>query len=406
MSLLSSFTSLFSKKPTVPQQTGYVNGQPIASFYTPQAATTQPKPLVSPKPITPQITKPLIPSAPKPLAPTVTPQPSTLSSADLLNNTQNAYQAAGLVPASMPVQPTSQSASMPELPKIDYTALNKAIANISTNLAPSQAEIDAQNDYNNLINSRDLGIAEYRNRPVPMGIITGQTQALTEQAATKAQPLKDRLALEQARRQAALDASKFQYEAESDRISRELEQQKQQRAYELQQQQYQQDLSKPVEVNGQLVQRQADGTYTSVFGQPKQPSISDQYGSGTIGEYNFYAAQEKAAGRTPMSFNQYQTMDANRKRSITNINGGTQTDRDRALKTAAVAKARPELERNIGRDGYADPSVYLKLRSDYAVSIGDAAEFDATFSSLLSPFERARLGIGKAAGINADDYQY
>jgi hypothetical protein len=39
-------------------------------------------------------------------------------------------------------------------------------------------------------------------------------------------------------------------------------------------------------------------------------------GTGIIGEYNFYARQEKNAGRTPLSFDDYQTRDANRKVSI------------------------------------------------------------------------------------------
>lgn len=43
------------------------------------------------------------------------------------------------------------------------------------------------------------------------------------------------------------------------------------------------------------------------------PSVSEQYGTGIIGEYNFYAEQERAAGRRPLSFNEYQTQDANRK---------------------------------------------------------------------------------------------
>ncbi len=39
-------------------------------------------------------------------------------------------------------------------------------------------------------------------------------------------------------------------------------------------------------------------------------------GSGIIGEYNFYRAQEEAAGRTPVGFQEYQNIDANRKKSI------------------------------------------------------------------------------------------
>lgn len=48
-------------------------------------------------------------------------------------------------------------------------------------------------------------------------------------------------------------------------------------------------------------------------------------GTGIIGEYNFYARQEKNAGRTPLSFDEYQTRDANRKVSLANAAAGAGT---------------------------------------------------------------------------------
>jgi hypothetical protein len=39
-------------------------------------------------------------------------------------------------------------------------------------------------------------------------------------------------------------------------------------------------------------------------------------GTGIVGEYNFYVADSKKRGLSPMSFNEYQDMDANRKKSI------------------------------------------------------------------------------------------
>lgn len=56
----------------------------------------------------------------------------------------------------------------------------------------------------------------------------------------------------------------------------------------------------------------------------------DSYGSGMIGEYQFYVDQEKKAGRTPMSFTDYQNEDANRKRlasTIVNESGLTSDQR-------------------------------------------------------------------------------
>lgn len=54
----------------------------------------------------------------------------------------------------------------------------------------------------------------------------------------------------------------------------------------------------------------------------KTPSIADKYGPGAIGEYNFYVEQEKAAGRTPVSFSDYQTEDANRKARQAGLTSG------------------------------------------------------------------------------------
>jgi hypothetical protein len=41
-----------------------------------------------------------------------------------------------------------------------------------------------------------------------------------------------------------------------------------------------------------------------------------QTGAGIIGEYQFYKRDEEAAGKTPLSFDKYQTLDANRKAAI------------------------------------------------------------------------------------------
>lgn len=48
-----------------------------------------------------------------------------------------------------------------------------------------------------------------------------------------------------------------------------------------------------------------------------------EYQSGIVGEYQFFADQEKAAGRVPISFNEYQNIDANRKKSIARAGAST-----------------------------------------------------------------------------------
>jgi hypothetical protein len=313
---------LLPKKPT--QQAGYINGQPISSFYTPQSSTMQPKPLASPIPLSSPLpqSKPIVATTPKPLSP-LPPAPlptPTLSQADLLANTQNAYKAAGLVP-STPSFSASPASTIPQPPvappQEDY--LKTFRDEILKSLTPTDQENQLQSDYNNVISSRDLGIAEYRNRPVPMGIITGQTQALNEQAGIKASTLKDKLALEQARRQAGLEASKFGYEAAKDQAELNKPQEvggnlvkfnpttgKYETVYSAPQE------TKPIEVNGELVQLDpTTGQYKSVFGSPKEtlPASAQEYE---------YAVKQGYKG----TYQQYQTEDANRKRSVTNINTG------------------------------------------------------------------------------------
>lgn len=75
--------------------------------------------------------------------------------------------------------------------------------------------------------------------------------------------------------------------------------------------------------------------------------------------------------------------------------GETQSEKTTALKIAAFAKARPQLEMDRGADGYVNPVNYMRLRSDFAEVIGDVTEFDELFAPMLSIQNRLRLGVGK-----------
>lgn len=77
------------------------------------------------------------------------------------------------------------------------------------------------------------------------------------------------------------------------------------------------------------------------------------------------------------------------------------TEVEETTQKAAISSARSELERTKGTDGYIDPERYMELRTDYAEAVGDPSKFDEAFASRLSPQERARLGIGKAVGVEA-----
>lgn len=85
--------------------------------------------------------------------------------------------------------------------------------------------------------------------------------------------------------------------------------------------------------------------------------------------------------------------------------GGSSSDNLRSAKAAGVAKARPALEAVIktSSDHYTDPALYQSLRLDFVEAFGTPDAFDNAFAMLLSPQERARLGVGKAAGVQADE---
>lgn len=66
--------------------------------------------------------------------------------------------------------------------------------------------------------------------------------------------------------------------------------------------------------------------YGTTVEEARQKGVIPQetdYASGVVGEYQFYEQQERAAGRQPLSFDEYQTRDANRKLRAASASGGT-----------------------------------------------------------------------------------
>ena len=185
----------------------------------------------------------------------------------------------------------------------------------------------------NLQENARLGASnlEGQGRGIPLSLVRGQQGKLLEQAGIQEQTLQQGLANvmaeNEAKRKAQLGAAELEYNfakekaagqkpievsAGSSLIRLNPATGKYENVYSST------PKSEIKEVNGELVQVDGNGKVTKLYGQPKQ-----DYGTGTIGEYNFYAAQERAAGREPMGWNQYQDLGANRRRSIVNVNSGT-----------------------------------------------------------------------------------
>lgn len=104
----------------------------------------------------------------------------------------------------------------------------------------------------------------------------------------------------------------------------------------------------------------------------EEPTMAEKYGTGIIGEYNYYVEQETTAGRKPMTFNEYQTMDANRKRSVSNTYVSTPESYDKVLGILNSSK---------GSDGFVNTDVYKQQRN----AVKDKATFDKNYSWMLNP---------------------
>jgi hypothetical protein len=139
------------------------------------------------------------------------------------------------------------------------------------------------------------------------------------------------------------------------------------------------------EIGGILYERQDDGTWKAVTeAQKKDPTYS-----GTVGEYQFYAEQEKQAGRTPMSFSEYQTADANRK------NGGT---KDTTYKTGFENLTDEELEVTLqgALDDNGDVDT-TKLTDKQLIELQRRGYFDETNEETKTYLQK--LMSGEDAGI-------
>ena len=119
-------------------------------------------------------------------------------------------------------------------------------------------------------------------------------------------------------------------------------------------------------------QSRFDASGKQIASLPDNPSISEQYGSGAVGEYNF----AKSQGYTG-SFSQYQNEDANRKAravSAANDSGLSTTAQVNAMKTTlktGIAPSGVQIGNPVGPDGYVDPGVYLTLYQNWPGTTSD-----------------------------------
>jgi hypothetical protein len=234
-------------------------------------------------------------------------------------------------PAMTTPEVTTPTMPVPRVTDETQTAIKRAESNYASYLSPSKEEQDLMRELDSLDAAKKLGLADTQDQPIALPFITGQQASIERRAGVLAEPLQQRAARMQAQRQAALESSKFALDRADKQAGLEQDLTKPTDVdgnivqYDPKTGTYQtlykkpteEKENKPIEVNGQLVMKQPDGTYKSVFGAPKPQNISDQYGTGAIGEYNFAVANGYKG-----SFSQYQNEDANRKRPVTNVSMG------------------------------------------------------------------------------------
>ncbi|MFA4833564.1 MAG: hypothetical protein WC619_01805 [Patescibacteria group bacterium] len=135
----------------------------------------------------------------------------------------------------------------------------------------------------------------------------------------------------------------------------------------------------------------------------KEPTISEKYGSGIIGEYNYYVDQEKAAMRKPISFNDYQTADANRKKSNTNIYNINSPESKNDM-----AGIQADIEAIRGADKKLDPTKYPQIRERVATDSPNLLDwFDKTYDPKIvfdpkNPAAQAYFKSGTQMTAGAD----
>jgi len=125
------------------------------------------------------------------------------------------YARNGTIASSTPSEPInplySKYISSPQLEALQ--------SQYARTLTPGTGETEANTQLQNVIASKELGIAKSEQEPMAQGFVTGQTSALEKSAALKALPLQTKLANLQSQRFAAADVLKASLGFEAEKLS-------------------------------------------------------------------------------------------------------------------------------------------------------------------------------------------
>src|SRR6185436_9133507 len=164
-------------------------------------------------------------------------------------------------------------------------------SNYQRNLLPSAEELSAQNELNNLQSSYRMGTTNIQGKPIALEFQTGQLANLERRYNDSLIPLQQRLALEQAKRQASLEASKFALDRADKQADIARQQQKDQQA---QQAAFANDIRQNANITSLFYKN--PGSNQVYSSQTSQPLTYEQYkamgGVGVPGMDKFPDVQE------------------------------------------------------------------------------------------------------------------
>lgn len=365
----------------------------------------------------------------------------------------------GAVSTSSQPQTTQTSPLSAQTQALQNTATSPAAGSTSSadqylqaylkTLEPSAQELQLQGQLGDInarlagVNaSRDLGIQGVNEQPIATPFLTGQATAITNRAAVQAgalgaqaMPLKEQLALAQARRQGAIDVNRTVLEYQQDREKTAAAQRQQEFENQLAQQQFaeeqrrnalalqlqQQGMSQDEayrQANLQLDRErlaQQQSQFLSGQNQPVElnpgntyynPQSGSSYTAPTTAQQNQtqptpQQAQQVNQGRMPVTLGNGQTVyidqqgnhfDAYGKpvshqttAGATAGSGATVTSDDEykyALQNGATRRG-TKIGNAAGSDGYVDPNVYVQLYDAYVQENG--AGSGAAFTKKYPP---------------------
>ena len=190
-------------------------------------------------------------------------------------------------PAPAPAPSPAPAPAPAPAPSPQETAYRQAYADYITSLGSSGNVDAAKKKYLDFVQSVDTGLQNIADQPIAMPFISGQQASMANRAEIQGARLQGDLAM----------AQQAQQQQQAQALAR--------LNFEQSLMEGEENKTAPITLSpGQIMYDPV--TKMPIFSAPKEST-------GTVGEYEFYSKQEKDAGREPLTFDEYQTRDANRK---------------------------------------------------------------------------------------------